>query len=311
LLPRKVVHVRGEADPLTSALTEVLGEPVSVAVHLGTARANRKPVLEVMSLGGRVLCWGKLGVGPLTDQLVTTESQALQTLNGRALKYLRVPEHIATMSWQGHPLLLMTALPTGRGLASLALVSAAAKEVASIMNADSSSGRALYRDRLSQRLGVLPQTTLVDAMRTGVERYLDDMVTVPFGAWHGDWSAWNMSEHGGRLSVWDWERFEWPVPHGFDELHLRFQSAVRASPQAARSHAYRLVTLRGDGQPATTEEQAAASLYLLDLASRYLHDRQAEAGNSLGRVEEWLTVVPLIKWPTSSATLSADTEGDP
>jgi hypothetical protein len=113
-----------------------------------------------------------------------------------------------------------------------------------------------------------------------------------YGCWHGDWAPWNMSEENDRLSVWDWERFEWPVPRGFDELHRRFHSAVQSKPKDAHAHAYRLVTQRVDGRPATSQERATASLYLLDLAARYIHDGQPETNNRLGNVADWLVGLP-------------------
>jgi hypothetical protein len=51
-----------------------------------------------------------------------------------------------------------------------------------------------------------------------------------FGAWHGDWTPWNMAWHRGVLRLWDWERFARGVPDGFDLLHYRLQEAMRTAP---------------------------------------------------------------------------------
>src|SRR5205823_2021204 len=50
--------------------------------------------------------------------------------------------------------------------------------------------------------------------------------SLTFGAWHGDWSPWNMASTTGGLLVWDWERFGSGVPRGFDALHYWLQSEV-------------------------------------------------------------------------------------
>jgi hypothetical protein len=110
-----------------------------------------------------------------------------------------------------------------------------------------------------------------------------------YGAWHGDWSPWNMASVADRLLVWDWERFGTGVPVGFDPLHHELQAAIvrdGVPPDAAvrRSLAGAPELLRRP--PA--EARLTALLYLTDLATRYLTDRQAEAGNRLGVLGTWL-----------------------
>ena len=51
-----------------------------------------------------------------------------------------------------------------------------------------------------------------------------------FGAWHGDWTPWNMASTAGGLLVWDWERFATGVPVGFDALHYWLQIERRRPP---------------------------------------------------------------------------------
>jgi hypothetical protein len=114
-----------------------------------------------------------------------------------------------------------------------------------------------------------------------------------FGAWHGDWNDGNSAALAdGRVLVWDWERFDADVPLGYDALHLRLQTAVTragADPlDAARALlAGAAATLAPFEQPADVAGRVAA-LYLVDLAARYLRDRQAEAGARLGHVAAWL-----------------------
>ena len=50
---------------------------------------------------------------------------------------------------------------------------------------------------------------------------------LPLGAWHGDWTPWNMSRRRGRLQLWDWERFETGVPLGLDRCHYGVNAVVR------------------------------------------------------------------------------------
>ncbi len=98
------------------------------------------------------------------------------------------------------------------------------------------------------------------------------------------------------LLVWDWERFTRDVPVGFDALHYWLQAEVvpgRGEPRAAASgcidRAPELLAPFGGG-PA--EARLTAILYLADLATRYLADRQGAAGAKLGQPGAWL--IPAI-----------------
>jgi hypothetical protein len=125
--------------------------------------------------------------------------------------------------------------------------------------------------------------------------------TLTLGAWHGDWSPWNMASTGNGLLVWDWERFATGVPLGFDALHHQLQAEVigtRSDPQAAalrcREHAPRNLAPFG---LAPAQARLTAVLYLTELATRYLADRQAQAGAPLGSPRTWL--IPAISQATA------------
>ena len=46
---------------------------------------------------------------------------------------------------------------------------------------------------------------------------------LPAGAWHGDWSPWNLGWVHQRLWAWDWEYCRTDVPIGLDVPHFAFQ----------------------------------------------------------------------------------------
>jgi hypothetical protein len=92
--------------------------------------------------------------------------------------------------------------------------------------------------------------------------------------------------------VWDWERFTDGVPLGFDALHYRLQKDVvpgRREPRDAAAgciaDAPRLLAPFGLG---AEEARITGILYLADLATRYLADRQAHASARLGAPGGWL-----------------------
>jgi hypothetical protein len=115
-----------------------------------------------------------------------------------------------------------------------------------------------------------------------------------YGAWHGDWAPWNMANLADTLLVWDWERFATGVPVGFDAVHYELQRRIQSSGDAAGAVE---ATVRQAGEllapfdVADGVRELTALLYLVDLAARYLADRQAEAGARLGVLGTWLLPV--------------------
>src|SRR4051794_6227589 len=96
---------------LDAYLAEVLGERALVSLHIGPARANRKPVLQLLAPDGRALGYAKLGVDPLTRALVDAEAAALHRLAGLPLGPVTVARVRHHGDWHGHALLVQEALP--------------------------------------------------------------------------------------------------------------------------------------------------------------------------------------------------------
>jgi hypothetical protein len=86
------------------------------------------------------------------------------------------------------------------------------------------------------------------------------------------------------------------MPLGFDALHYWLQaqlgSTKRQSDSAAAETAAECVNraalLVGPFGISSTEAALTAVVYLADLSTRYLLDRQAEAGARLGEPGKWL-----------------------
>jgi len=219
-------------DSIDAYLQRSLGDQLSISIHIGPARANRKPVLQLLAGSGRTFGFAKLGTGPLTRRLVRAETAALTALSHIALGEVAVP------------------------------------------------------------------TVLYESARVLIDRYGD--IPLTFGAWHGDWSPWNMANVSGddhspdKLLVWGWERFTLGVPMGFDALHHELQRRVQAETDAracVRDLVTQAPTLLDPFDVVPDGREATALLYLVDLAARYLGDRQAEAGARLGVLGTWLLPV--------------------
>ncbi|MCW2698981.1 MAG: hypothetical protein JWQ45_516 [Blastococcus sp.] len=301
----------GGAASIESHLAEVLGREVLLSMYLGAPRANRKPVLQVLSPQGRTLAYVKVGVDPLTCRLVGDEAAALETLAAAGLRQSTVPAVLHSGRWNGLELLVQSPLPVGssRGRPDRDRVVAAQVEVSEIgRTAEGPLAGTPFWAALTERIGGLPDTpaarTLAD-LRTGMEKRFGD-VPLRLGAWHGDWTPWNTALAGDQLLVWDWERFAAPVPVGFDAVHWMLQTDLvnrlaDPSESTRRSLASAPTVLEPFGM--TTEQaRATAVCYFAELATRYLADRQVEAGARLGDVGEWLL-------PAIGAALDGERDG--
>jgi Phosphotransferase enzyme family len=279
----------------------VMSPDVQVSIELGRARANRKPVLQILSGSGAAVGFAKIGVNPLTSSLVRAEHESLERLSKAGLREIAIPEVLHYDTWHGLDVLVLSALPAWRPRRPLpaARLAAAMAELARIdgLRSEPLVGGEYLR-RLRTRLASADEgpehAALVQALEVVAARADGTMLT--FGCWHGDWAPWNMANTGRGLLVWDWERFTGGVPLGFDALHYWLQSEVGMSRRDPRTAAAacleRAPQLLGSFAIPARDAQLTAVLYLADLATRYLVDRQAQAGARLGAPGTWL--IPAI-----------------
>jgi hypothetical protein len=319
---RLSLYVPAGSEGIESYLADVLGHPVEISLHLGAARANRKPVLQLLTARGDTIGFAKIGINPLTSALVQAEGRALTALAPlvRELDGLRLPQVLASGSWNGLQVLVLSPLPVwlkrvplrpgqlGAALAGLCAVTGTSSGtlagsdywqhlVARIEEADDTPDRA----ELIELAGVL-----ADQAQAG-------SVSVSFGCWHGDLTAWNIASTPAGLLVWDWERFTTGVPVGYDALHYWLNGAVRRPSEDPALAAQRCVALAPELlAPFAVTEPAArltALAYLAELSARYLADRQEAAGARLGAPGRWL--LPALRAGLEAgqqASLQAGTE---
>ncbi|MGC3858660.1 hypothetical protein ACPSM1_00545 [Micromonospora chersina] len=283
---------------LDAYLAEVLGEPALVSLHIGPARANRKPVLQLLAPDGRALGYAKLGVDPLTRALVDAEADALRRLANLPLGPVTVAGVRHHGDWHGHALLVQEALPVRLPRATPAAAEAAERAamvaVAGCLGVRRRSWAGSdHAARLADAVDALGARPEAGRLRAALKTVADLDPTVAFGAWHGDWNGGNSAVLAdGRVLVWDWERFEADVPVGYDELHRAVQTAIGndgVEPvEAARALIAGADRALAPFDPDGRGADLVAVLYLVELAARYLRDRQAEAGARLGHVDAWL-----------------------
>jgi len=301
-LLRDRIRTAGGSDNIETYLRQVLGAELHLSVHIGPARANRKPVIQLLTADGETVAFAKLGTNELTRRLVLAEAAALTVLGSCRLDETKVPAVLHTGRWRGYEVLVQAALPVWLPRVPLdaQLCARAMREIAVSCGVSTTSlVRSRYWSTLGSRLAAVaehPDGYQLGRAARRIGTAAGDLV-LDFGAWHGDWAPWNMRPVAGRLLVWDWERFTADVPLGFDALHLDLQQ--RISTRSDGSAAVRqlldaapaLLLPFGVTHPAAT--RLTSLLYLIDLATRYIADRQAEAGARLGVLGSWLLPVLL------------------
>ena len=144
-----------------------------------------------------------------------------------------------------------------------------------------------YLARLTSRLGRARRRPDRDALAAALGALAAADPELGFGAWHGDWTGWNIASTAARAAGLGLGAVHPDVPLGFDALHSACSppwsaGAGHRRPRRPRASPTAPATLAPFGVPAD-EARLTALLYLVELAVRYLADRQAEAGNRLGR----------------------------
>jgi hypothetical protein len=297
LRDRLTLRLPAGTPTIETYLREQLGEPVRVSMHLGAARANRKPVLQLLTPAGETVGFAKIGVNDLTSELVQAEQAALTRLGRAALTSLAVPAVLHSGRWAELDVLVLSPLAAWRRRTPLT-AGALARAMAEVAAVGGLARQPLaasdYWQRLGTRLAGLDDTAQRTALQAAAALIgsAAGRQELSFGAWHGDWTPWNMASTRDGLQVWDWERFCDGVPVGFDAAHHWLQEQVvpgRRDPQAAaRECVDRASALLGPlGVPAA-EARLTVLLYLADLSARYLADRQADGELGLGRPGRWL-----------------------
>ncbi len=286
LLPDRVRIAGPAGESLQSHLGDVLGERVSVSVGIGSVRANRKPVLGVFDRQGRAVAYVKVGDSPVATANVRREADALATVGARTWAVLEPPALLHSGSWNGMHVLVISALSSSpwQGRKSEWRIPDAA--MAELAGAFDKGPMALAETPMWRRcLGALDllfdqemQTKLASALDRVADGVGDRSVQV--GAWHGDFTPWNMARRRGRVQLWDWERFETGVPVGLDRMHYAVNVMTRRRGFDAAAITEGLSIGGATMVPLATRDAIAAA-YLVSLACRYLLAAQGPGGDAI------------------------------
>jgi hypothetical protein len=272
------------ADTIEDHLARELGRPVLVSLHLGPARSNRKPVLQLLDAGGGTVGFAKVATTALTGRLVAAETETLRALARAGLTHLSPPRVLSGGSWRGLEILVQSPLPVRQPRRpSAARLAAATAEVAAVGGITTQPLAGPYLAGLRERVAALPAGPARDGLAGALDALRPAGTELLIGSWHGDWTPWNTAVVADTVLAWDWERFAGGVPVGFDALHYDLQpralGQVDAAGAAAADSVRRAPGLLAPlGVPAGAAP-AVAVLYLVEILTRYVGDGQTRWGN--------------------------------
>lgn len=289
-VPRGTSAQTAEAATLPVALRRLLEAPdLVVAAGLGDAEPNRKPVLALLDHHGQVHGFAKVGWNRYTREHVDTEVAALDRLTADPPRRFGAPTLVAAAGWRDLRVCVSSPLPAAVRPYTAATgppAPAVTREIAGRGEPERAAlAASRYWRQLRRRLAAGPPGERRRRVVEACSRDLVDgagAVEMDFGAWHGDWSPWNMGWVGPRLYVWDWEHSAPCVPLGFDLLHFEFQLAFELRRRRLDEAASE-VAARGPGRLARLGVPGAARhatvvLYLLELLCRSDEGMRAGVG---------------------------------
>jgi hypothetical protein len=257
---------------LVEHLRAVLGRSdLEMAVILGPVRLNRKPVLQLLSGDGTVLGYVKAAWNELTRGLVANEAAVLADLEARPPAAFTAPRLLHHGPWGELEMVIASPLPHTDRPQEAHRSQPPMEVLAEIARRQGTSERLLTESPYWESVRSRAPAAVVSVVDRLEKRFAG--TSMRFGAWHGDFTPWNMARLSEGVYLWDWERAAPSVPLGLDLCHFLFQSVCRyegrnaaEAVEISRQRTPDLLPLI-DADPHS--EDALWSCYRLELLMRY------------------------------------------
>ncbi len=282
LLGGQTIVVDGPDDAtqrgVLGGIHEVLGrDDLRFAISLATPKTNRKPVIQILDADGLVLGWAKVAWNPWTEGLVANEAR---WLDQAARPPLVTPLILADTVLAGRRVVISSAVAPGRR----PVLRRSRQPDRAVLQAIAARGTMGHGPVTESAWWGSVESVLgmADAdEREAIERVVANTgdLQVRVGAWHGDFTPWNVMTVRGLAQVIDWEFAADGVPFGFDLCHFHTQVAAEMlglPPERALDHSARLSPQGLAGLGVDPHTQIATwQLYLVELIRRTLALRAA------------------------------------
>jgi hypothetical protein len=300
-LPLARLRVAGadRADTVEAELARIFGVESELVVRLGRRRWNRTVVLRPLDPAGNTRAFVKSASGPAAIAALRRERENLRRVAALAPRLVEWPEVMYHGSWRDQELVALSPLLGDDAARRRGRAPSAAMR--SLALATELGPQTLAETDLSHRLAAgarrLSESAQRGQLMTGIDVTFSRLgqVKVPVGCWHGDWVPWNMTSHGSRVLLWDWEHFADGVPLGFDGIHYRAQQLrmMKGTDRKVEDRWVREASewLLNTFQMSMPQIRAVVLAYLLEVNLRYLRDREHDPSGIKPR-EGW--GLPLI-----------------
>lgn len=184
---------------------------------------HAKPTVGLFTAHGAPLAYAKLGWSVTTADLVRHEAAALRRLEGRGrIPGLRAAALRLEGEWAGHPFVLLEPLPPDvRSLPRDRPPYDAMRAVAGQVHTGPVGASAWWAELVRRSAALAASSELATAVARASDVLIDRSAgrDWDWGAWHGDWTWWNVGRASGTVYAWDWEHAADCAPLGFDDLH--------------------------------------------------------------------------------------------
>lgn len=304
---RVVVHGHPDGS-LAEHLGELLGVPVTFSIGVGTERVNRKPVLQVFGPTGRCLAFAKLGDSPQARADLAREAAALRLVADRAWSRIAAPSVLHHGPWGSMSLLLLSPLTTsalGAARGRRRAPSGAMTELATAFRSETVSVAELdWLTRVQDEAESLRNPRHWTTVMKCIDRLRETSGSVEWtaGAWHGDWTPWNMARSGSLVHLWDWERFETDVPIGLDRCHYSVNVATGRHGTSPATFREGLAAAGATAGAHASRGHVLGALYLLAMANRYLPLAAGPGGHLISARAECV-LETMVAWVSTGSDI--------
>lgn len=253
-------------------------DDLAATVSIGAPRPHQKPVLQLATSSGNVVGYVKVAWNGSTTQLLQNETDILRGFAARPATTFVVPRLLREDRWHGHVLAMTSPLPPRPWRRGASPHPAVLREIAAREGVSHAAlASAPFAVDMRARAGTVPGGE-GELLRHALDTVLGQPVSLGLGFAHGDWTPSNVSQVGGHLYVWDWERARAGVPIGIDALHFAFLAALASgrSPAAAAAGALDAARPVLDAlEVASPVRPALLRLVLAELVLRFAEARAA------------------------------------
>lgn len=286
------------SDDLYNRLCGLFGvDNLEFSVFCGTPCVHQKLTIQ-LSIGNKILGYCKISDNPEVGNMFANEADILAFLHNRGVK--NIPISLYASEWYGRISLFVQS--TCKTTQSRVVHKWSRMHKVFLDDLYSRTKKKLQFEQtdyyrtltdLQQHLDWLPS----DEARIIVQSAVNDILTanlgqeIECGAYHADFTPWNMFIEQGKLFVFDWEYARMTYPPNLDRYHFFTQTAIFERHWNAQSI---LDFMQTSG--ARWIDKQTYILYLLDIIARFTI---RETGNITGDIAHsmrtWCTLLNYMR----------------